>query len=62
MRSRCSSLSTTCWVEKVMSARFLPRVPDRVRRRMASSFSDSSWDISPRDWSNWETISRFSLT
>ena len=45
-----------------MSIRFLPRVPDRVRRMMPRIISDSSWFINPRGWLNWETISRFSLT
>ena len=62
MSRLCSAPWTTCWVAKVISNKFLPRVPVRVRRRRVSSFSFSSWVSTPRDWSNWETISRFSFT
>ena len=60
--SLCSSPWTTCCVVKVMSSRFLPSVPDRVRFSRPRIFSFSSWVITPSGWSNWDTISRFSFT
>ena len=62
MSSRCSSLSTTCRVAKEMSVRCLPIPPESVLRRVDRIMVLSSSLISPRDWSNWEMISRFSLT
>ena len=60
--SRCSSLSTTCAVENGMSMRFLPSVPESVRRSTASRFSLSSCGSSASDWSNAATISCRSFT
>ena len=62
MSRRCSSLSATCWVEKLRSIRFFPIPPDSVFRRSVSSFSSSSSCMMASDCRNWDTISPFSLT